>query len=171
MKVLKIEEVAARVALSKSTIYARIRSGVFPKPIALGERRRAWPEDEIDAWLESRRVEGWLETRPEMEAARLRAQARDGDLLESLEDHALGVKDEETGRWTGGNPTLLKFLAKSQLGMTETPKPEHDDDLSKKTPDQLNREATVLMRQIAARREALGLSAADVEYVDRDRDR
>ena len=54
MKVLKIEEVAARVSLSKSTIYARIRSGVFPKPIALGERRRAWPEDEIDAWLEER---------------------------------------------------------------------------------------------------------------------
>ena len=57
MKVLKIEEVAARVSLSKSTIYARIRSGVFPKPIALGERRRAWPEDEIDAWIESRRVD------------------------------------------------------------------------------------------------------------------
>ena len=116
-------------------------------------------------------MEGWLETRPEMEAARLRAQAMDGEILESLEDHAIGVKDPETGRWTGGNPTLLKFLAKSQLGMTETPKPEHADDLAGKTPDELKREATVLMREIAKRREALGLSAADVEYVDRDRDR
>ena len=57
MKVLTIEEVAAKVSLSKSTIYTRIRSGVFPRPIALGERRRAWPEDEIDAWLEARRVD------------------------------------------------------------------------------------------------------------------
>ena len=116
-------------------------------------------------------MEGWLETRPEMEAARLRAQARDGEILQSLEDHAIGTWDAETGRWTGGNPTLLKFLAKSQLGMTETPKPEHDDDLSGKTAAELKREATVLMRELAKRREALGLSAADVEYVDRDRDR
>ena len=49
-------------------------------------------------------MEGWLETRPEMEAARLRAQARDGEIMESLESHAIGVKDPETGRWTGGNP-------------------------------------------------------------------
>ena len=116
-------------------------------------------------------MEGWLETRPEMEAARLRAQARDGEIMESLECHALGVKDPETGRWTGGNPTLLKFLAKSRLGMTETPKPEHDDDLAGKTPAELQREATVLMRKLAKNREALGLSKADVEYVDQDRDR
>ncbi len=116
-------------------------------------------------------MEGWLETRPEMEAARLRAQARDGEILESLEDHAIGVKDPETGRWTGGNPTLLKYLAKSRLGMTETPKPEPGDDLAGKTPDELRREATVLMRKLEKNREALGLSAADVEYVDQDRDR
>ena len=116
-------------------------------------------------------MEGWLETRPEMEAARLRAQARDGEILESLEDHAIGVKDPETGRWTGGNPTLLKFLAKSRLGMTETPKPEPGDDLAGKTPAEIRREATVLMRKLEKNREALGLSAADVEYVDQDRDR
>ena len=55
--------------------------------------------------------------------------------------------------------------------MTETPKPWEDDDLDGKTPEQVQREATVLMRELAKRREALGLSAADVEYVDRDRDR
>ena len=115
-------------------------------------------------------MEGWLETRPEMEAARLRAQARDGEILQSLEDHAIGTWDAEAGRWTGGNPALLKFLAKSRLGMTETPKPEHDD-LDGKTPAEIRREATVLMRELAKRREALGLSAADVEYVDQDRDR
>ena len=116
-------------------------------------------------------MEGWLETRPEMEAARLRAQARDGEILQSLEDHAIGTWDAEAGRWTGGNPTLLKFLAKSRLGMTETPKPEPGDDLAGKTPAELQREATVLMRKLEKNREALGLSAADVEYVDRDRDR
>ena len=116
-------------------------------------------------------MEGWLETRPEMEAARLRAQARDGEILQSLEDHAIGTWDAEAGRWTGGNPTLLKSLAKSRLGMTETPKPEPGDDLAGKTPAELQREATVLMRKLEKNREALGLSAADVEYVDRDRDR
>ena len=66
---------------------------------------------------------------------------------------------------------MLKFLAKSKLGMTETPKPEHAVDLAGKTADELKREATLLMREIAKRREALGLSAADVAYVDQDRDR
>ena len=116
-------------------------------------------------------MEGWLETRPEMEAARLRTQAKDGEILQSLEDHAIGTWDAEAGRWTGGNPMLLKFLAKARLSMTETPEPEHADDLDRKTPAEIQREATVLMRELAKRREALGLTAADVEYVDQDRDR
>ena len=57
MNVLTIAEVAAKVKLSKSTIYTRIQSGDFPRPMALGDRRRVWPEDEVDAWLEARRFD------------------------------------------------------------------------------------------------------------------
>ena len=57
MNVLTIAEVAAKVKLSKSTIYTKIQSGDFPRPMALGERRRVWPEDEVDAWLEACRFD------------------------------------------------------------------------------------------------------------------
>ena len=57
MHVLTIKEVAAKVKLSQSTIYLKIQNGDFPRPIALGARRRVWPEDEIDAWLEARRFD------------------------------------------------------------------------------------------------------------------
>ena len=57
MNVLTIKEVVAKVKLSQSTIYLKIQNGDFPRPMALGERRRVWPEDEIDAWLEARRFD------------------------------------------------------------------------------------------------------------------
>ena len=57
MNVLTIAEVVEKVKLSQSTIYLRIQKGEFPRPMALGERRRVWPEDEIDAWLEARRFD------------------------------------------------------------------------------------------------------------------
>lgn len=34
---------------SKTTIYADIADGVFPPPVALGERCSAWVEGEVDA--------------------------------------------------------------------------------------------------------------------------
>ena len=59
----------------------------------------------------------WLETRPEMEAARKRARMRDAEVPRSIEDHAIGEKDPETGRYSGGNPKLLRLLAETRLGM------------------------------------------------------
>lgn len=50
---LKIDEVVALVGLSRATIYRRIDSGDFPKPIHLSARRRAWVKREIEDWMDA----------------------------------------------------------------------------------------------------------------------
>ena len=51
---LRLPVVKARVGLSRSTIYARIAQGTFPKPISLGERAVGWLESDIIFWIEER---------------------------------------------------------------------------------------------------------------------
>ena len=53
-KLLLLEEVRARVRLSQPTIYRLRRKGKFPAPILVGEKRIAFRESEIEAWIESR---------------------------------------------------------------------------------------------------------------------
>jgi prophage regulatory protein len=54
--ILRLPEVKVRVGLSRSTIYAAVSQGSFPRPIRLGARSVGWLEVEIEAWL-SERVE------------------------------------------------------------------------------------------------------------------
>lgn len=54
--VLRLPKVLQATALSRSTVYAMMADGRFPKPVKLGERAVGWPEAEIDAWLESRKA-------------------------------------------------------------------------------------------------------------------
>ncbi|TCK30766.1 AlpA family transcriptional regulator [Ancylobacter aquaticus] len=51
---IRLDQVKARTCLSRSTIYAYMREGRFPEPIALSDRRVAWIEGEIDAWIAGR---------------------------------------------------------------------------------------------------------------------
>jgi prophage regulatory protein len=53
LSILRRKQVEIRTGLSRSTIYARIAAGTFPKPIDLGSRAVGWIEAEIDAWLKS----------------------------------------------------------------------------------------------------------------------
>jgi prophage regulatory protein len=46
--------VKARTGLSRSTLYAYMRDGRFPQPVAISERCVAWVEGEIDAWIAGR---------------------------------------------------------------------------------------------------------------------
>ena len=108
----------------------------------------------------------WLEIHPELRDARARAQ--DGEILKSLEDHAIGDYDKERGRYVNGNASLLMFLAKTRLGMRE---PVRGEDRDLRTPEELRRQATVFMRFLAENQEALLLTAEDVDYVDMDRGR
>ncbi|MGH8479124.1 MAG: helix-turn-helix transcriptional regulator [Gammaproteobacteria bacterium] len=54
---LRLPAVAARVGFGRSTLYAMIKRGEFPKPIALGSRAVAWVSSEVDAWI-ARRILG-----------------------------------------------------------------------------------------------------------------
>ena len=52
--ILRRPQVEARTGLSRSTIYARIQNGTFPRPILLGSRAVGWLEHEIGDWLDER---------------------------------------------------------------------------------------------------------------------
>ena len=47
---LRIEELVPSVGKGKSTIWAQIRQGKFPKPVRHGKRCTRWVESEIEAW-------------------------------------------------------------------------------------------------------------------------
>jgi prophage regulatory protein len=55
---LRMREVRARTGLSRSTIYQRVAEGKFPRPVSIGERAIAWPDDEIAQWIADRVREG-----------------------------------------------------------------------------------------------------------------
>lgn len=57
MKLLRLPSVLARVPYSRSSIYAMIERGEFVKPVKIGARAIAFPEDEIDAWIAAKIVE------------------------------------------------------------------------------------------------------------------
>ena len=53
-KMLRRPEVERITGLSRSSIYAQMNSGTFPRPVRLSVRAVAWPEIEIEEWLQSR---------------------------------------------------------------------------------------------------------------------
>ena len=57
---LRLPTVRARTGLSRSSIYARVAAGTFPRPVAIGPRAVAWPSDAIDAWIGERIREGHI---------------------------------------------------------------------------------------------------------------
>ncbi len=57
-RILRRPEVEARTGLSRSTLYAQMADGAFPKPVRLGRRAVGWRETDIVAWLESRETTG-----------------------------------------------------------------------------------------------------------------
>jgi prophage regulatory protein len=50
-KFLRLPQVKQTTGLSKSTIYARIAEGTFPKQIPLGPRLVVWVESDIQNWI------------------------------------------------------------------------------------------------------------------------
>jgi prophage regulatory protein len=49
---LRLPQVKQTTGLSKSTIYARIAEGTFPKQIPLGPRLVVWVESDIQNWID-----------------------------------------------------------------------------------------------------------------------
>lgn len=50
-RILRLPEVMTRVGLKRASIYQRIRTGYFPKPVPLGPRAVGWLENEVEEWL------------------------------------------------------------------------------------------------------------------------
>jgi prophage regulatory protein len=53
MRILRIPEVLARTGLSRTSLYAKIAAGEFPRQVALGPRASGWREADVDRWIES----------------------------------------------------------------------------------------------------------------------
>lgn len=53
-KIYRRPDVEALVGLSRSTIYAMIADGTFPKPIKLGKRAVGWRQSDVLTWLDNR---------------------------------------------------------------------------------------------------------------------
>lgn len=50
-KLLRIADVSIKTTLAKSTIWAKMAQGRFPRPIKLSDSINVWRESDIDAWI------------------------------------------------------------------------------------------------------------------------
>jgi prophage regulatory protein len=57
-RIFRRPDVEQLVGLSRSTIYAMMAEGSFPKPLRLGKRAVGWRERDLQRWLASRGGEG-----------------------------------------------------------------------------------------------------------------
>lgn len=54
MRLLRLKEVIHRTGLAKSSLYAAMKTGEFPRPVRLTQRTIAWQDSVIDDWIEKR---------------------------------------------------------------------------------------------------------------------
>lgn len=56
MRLISIKDVCNRTCMSRSTLWAKIKAGEFPKPVRLSEDgiRKAFVSTEVDQWISSR---------------------------------------------------------------------------------------------------------------------
>jgi len=50
--IVRLPVVLSKIGISRSTLYARIASGNFPRPVSLGGRAVGWLEEELQHWIE-----------------------------------------------------------------------------------------------------------------------
>lgn len=51
LAIMRRKQVEARTGRSRSSIYADMAAGTFPKPVKIGPRAVGWIEGEISDWL------------------------------------------------------------------------------------------------------------------------
>lgn len=56
-RLIRRGEVEVRTGLARSTIYAKVADGTFPKPVPIGLRGKRWCGDEVNEWIEQRIAE------------------------------------------------------------------------------------------------------------------
>ena len=55
---LRLADVCAMLAVSRSTIYKRVAEGTFPAPVRISERSVRWRNVDVDAWRAAIESEG-----------------------------------------------------------------------------------------------------------------
>jgi prophage regulatory protein len=53
-RLLQQKDVTQVTSCSRTTIYRGVRAGTFPAPVRITERRVAWRETDVQAWIQSR---------------------------------------------------------------------------------------------------------------------
>ena len=56
-KILRRKDIENQFGLSRSTIYAMMANGKFPKPVKLGHRAVGWRSDDLQTWFENMQEE------------------------------------------------------------------------------------------------------------------
>ena len=57
---LRRPEVEMLTGLARATIYQKMATGHFPRPIKIGKRAVAWPKSVIEGWIEARKAEAGI---------------------------------------------------------------------------------------------------------------
>ena len=53
-KLIRLQKVIDKTGKCRSSIYADMAEGKFPKQVSLGARSVAWDDTEIDLWIEGK---------------------------------------------------------------------------------------------------------------------
>ncbi len=51
-RILRLPTVLLRTGLSRSTVYARVAEGTFPRQLSLGPNTVGWREADINTWID-----------------------------------------------------------------------------------------------------------------------
>jgi len=54
-RILRITDLEDLLGVSRSSLYAWMKTGVFPRPFNLGPRAVGWKASDIEAWVEKRK--------------------------------------------------------------------------------------------------------------------
>jgi len=77
MSLLRLPEVKAETGYrSHVSIYGRVKEGLFPKPVRIGQRSVAWPSDEVQA-INAARIAGQSDDEMRALVKALHARRRD----------------------------------------------------------------------------------------------
>ena len=53
-RLIRLPEVITRCGIGRTTIYEMIGRFEFPAPVKIGARTSAWPQHEVERWIEDR---------------------------------------------------------------------------------------------------------------------
>lgn len=53
VRLIRMAEVCHLTSMSRSTVYAKVAAGKFPKPVNVHGRLKAWKLGEVQSWIEN----------------------------------------------------------------------------------------------------------------------